>query len=107
MWTIGRHCLLAAQIGLAGSLTIGDNVVLGAGIGIDSHLRIGDGAQVTAMSAVRTTFQPTDAGWSVRRVAARRIQRAKAEVMEEAAVRLRWWISMRSSRRCRIVFRCC
>jgi UDP-3-O-[3-hydroxymyristoyl] glucosamine N-acyltransferase len=26
--TIGRHCLLAAQIGLAGSLTIGDNVVL-------------------------------------------------------------------------------
>src|SRR5262249_29420984 len=28
--TIGRHCLLAAQIGLAGSLTIGDNVALGA-----------------------------------------------------------------------------
>jgi len=26
--TIGRHCLLAAQIGLAGSSTIGDNVVL-------------------------------------------------------------------------------
>ena len=26
--TIGRHCLLAAQIGLAGSLTIGDNVAL-------------------------------------------------------------------------------
>ena len=26
--TVGRHCLLAAQIGLAGSLTIGDNVAL-------------------------------------------------------------------------------
>jgi UDP-3-O-[3-hydroxymyristoyl] glucosamine N-acyltransferase len=26
--TIGRHCLLAAQIGLAGSLTIGDNVAV-------------------------------------------------------------------------------
>jgi UDP-3-O-[3-hydroxymyristoyl] glucosamine N-acyltransferase len=26
--TIGRHCLLAAQIGLAGGLTIGDNVAL-------------------------------------------------------------------------------
>jgi UDP-3-O-[3-hydroxymyristoyl] glucosamine N-acyltransferase len=26
--TIGRHCLVAAQIGLAGSLTIGDNVAL-------------------------------------------------------------------------------
>ena len=31
--TIGRHCLLAAQIGLAGSLTIGDNVALGAKVG--------------------------------------------------------------------------
>src|SRR6516162_2048511 len=29
--TIGRRCLLAAQIGLAGSLTIGDNVALGEG----------------------------------------------------------------------------
>ncbi len=48
--TIGRHCLLAAQIGLAGSLTIGDNVALGAKVGINNHLQIGDGAQVTAMS---------------------------------------------------------
>ena len=48
--TIGRHCLLAAQIGLAGSLTIGDNVALGAKVGINNHLKIGDGAQVTAMS---------------------------------------------------------
>jgi UDP-3-O-[3-hydroxymyristoyl] glucosamine N-acyltransferase len=50
--TIGRHCLLAAQIGLAGSLTIGDNVALGAKVGINNHLHIGDGARVTAMSAV-------------------------------------------------------
>src|SRR5579863_7092869 len=51
--TIGRHCLLAAQIGLAGSLTIEDNVALGAKVGINNHVRIGDGAQVTAMSAVK------------------------------------------------------
>jgi UDP-3-O-[3-hydroxymyristoyl] glucosamine N-acyltransferase len=51
--TIGRHCLLAAQIGLAGSLTIGDNVALGAKVGINNHLHIGDGAQVAAMSAVK------------------------------------------------------
>ena len=37
--TIGRHCLLAAQIGLAGSLTIGDNVALGAKVGINNHLQ--------------------------------------------------------------------
>ena len=37
--TIGRHCLLAAQIGLAGSLTVGDNVALGAKVGINNHSR--------------------------------------------------------------------
>lgn len=56
--TIGRHCLLAAQIGLAGSLTIGDNVALGAKVGINNHLKIGDGAQVTAMSAVKDDIPP-------------------------------------------------
>jgi UDP-3-O-[3-hydroxymyristoyl] glucosamine N-acyltransferase len=60
--TIGRHCLLAAQIGLAGSLTIGDNVALGAKVGINNHLKIGDGAQVTAMSAVKDDI-PANGRW--------------------------------------------
>lgn len=60
--TIGRHCLLAAQIGLAGSLTIGDNVALGAKVGINNHLKIGDGAQVTAMSAVKDDI-PAGGRW--------------------------------------------
>jgi UDP-3-O-[3-hydroxymyristoyl] glucosamine N-acyltransferase len=60
--TIGRHCLLAAQIGLAGSLTIGDNVALGAKVGINNHLHIGDGAQVTAMSAVKDDI-PAGGRW--------------------------------------------
>jgi UDP-3-O-[3-hydroxymyristoyl] glucosamine N-acyltransferase len=60
--SIGRHCLLAAQIGLAGSLTIGDNVALGAKVGINNHLHIGDGAQVTAMSAVKDDI-PAGGRW--------------------------------------------
>src|SRR5712672_3598204 len=60
--TIGRHCLLAAQIGLAGSLTIGDNVALGAKVGINNHLHIGDGAQVTAMRAVKDDI-PANGRW--------------------------------------------
>jgi UDP-3-O-[3-hydroxymyristoyl] glucosamine N-acyltransferase len=56
--SIGRHCLLAAQIGLAGSLTIGDYVALGAKVGINNHLKIGEGAQVTAMSAVKDDIPP-------------------------------------------------
>ena len=59
---IGRHCLLAAQIGLAGSLTIGDNVALGAKVGINNHLHIGDGAQVTAMSGVKDDI-PANGRW--------------------------------------------
>ena len=60
--TIGRHCLLAAQIGLAGSLTIGDNVALGAKVGINNHVHIGDGAQVTAMSGVKDDI-PANGRW--------------------------------------------
>ena len=56
--TIGRHCLLAAQIGLAGSLTIGDNVAIGAKAGLNNHLKIGDGAQIAAMSAVKDDIPP-------------------------------------------------
>lgn len=60
--TIGRHCLLAAQMGLAGSVTIGDNVALGAKVGINNHLRIGDGAQVAGMSGVKDDI-PANGRW--------------------------------------------
>ncbi len=60
--TVGRHCLLAAQIGLAGSLTIGDNVALGAKVGINNHVHIGEGAQVTAMSGVKDDI-PANGRW--------------------------------------------
>uniref|UniRef100_Q07NI4 UDP-3-O-acylglucosamine N-acyltransferase n=1 Tax=Rhodopseudomonas palustris (strain BisA53) TaxID=316055 RepID=Q07NI4_RHOP5 len=56
--TIGRHCVIAAQCGLAGSLTLGDNVALGAKVGINNHVTIGDGAQITAMSAVKDSVPP-------------------------------------------------
>jgi UDP-3-O-[3-hydroxymyristoyl] glucosamine N-acyltransferase len=58
--TIGRHCLLAAQIGLAGSLTIGDNVAIGAKAGLNNHIKIGDGAQIAAMSAVKDDIPPNE-----------------------------------------------
>ena len=39
---IGRHCLLCAQVGVAGSTVIGDRVVLGGQSGVADHLTIGD-----------------------------------------------------------------
>jgi UDP-3-O-[3-hydroxymyristoyl] glucosamine N-acyltransferase len=48
--TIGRHCVLVAQSGVAGSATLEDYVVLGAKVGIKDHLTIGEGAQIAASS---------------------------------------------------------
>jgi UDP-3-O-[3-hydroxymyristoyl] glucosamine N-acyltransferase len=60
--TIGRHCVIAAKCGLAGSLTLGDNVALGAMVGINNHVMIGDGAQVAAMSGVKDSI-PAGERW--------------------------------------------
>jgi len=49
---IGRHCLLMAQVGVAGSARIGDRVILAGQAGISGHIRIGDGARIAAQSGV-------------------------------------------------------
>jgi len=49
---IGRHCAVAAQAGISGSVTIGDGVLLGGRAGIADHVRIGDGAQIAAGSGL-------------------------------------------------------
>ena len=49
---VGRGCLFAAQVGVAGSTTIGDYVTLAGQVGVADHLTIGDRAVVAAKSAV-------------------------------------------------------
>ncbi len=49
---IGRHCMIVAQVGVAGSCEIGDFVVLGGQVGLADHVTIGDGARVAAKSGV-------------------------------------------------------
>ncbi len=51
---IGRHCLIAAQTGIAGSTDIGDGVLIGGQTGIAQHLKIGAKAQIAAKSGVMT-----------------------------------------------------
>ncbi|HEY6832641.1 MAG TPA: UDP-3-O-(3-hydroxymyristoyl)glucosamine N-acyltransferase [Pseudolabrys sp.] len=55
---IGRHCILVAQTGLAGSSTLEDFVVLGARVGLDNNVRIGEGAQIAATSIVHGDVPP-------------------------------------------------
>ncbi|MCW5715276.1 MAG: UDP-3-O-(3-hydroxymyristoyl)glucosamine N-acyltransferase [Bauldia sp.] len=55
---IGRHCLLAGQVGVAGSATIEDFVVIGGQSGINGHITIGAGAQIAGVSAVYVDVPP-------------------------------------------------
>jgi UDP-3-O-[3-hydroxymyristoyl] glucosamine N-acyltransferase len=50
--TIGKHCLLVSQVGIAGSTTLGDWVVFGGQSGAAGHLKIGSRVQVASKSAV-------------------------------------------------------
>jgi UDP-3-O-[3-hydroxymyristoyl] glucosamine N-acyltransferase len=49
---VGRNCVMAAQSGLAGSVTVGDGVQFGGGVGIADHLEIGTGARIAAASGL-------------------------------------------------------
>jgi len=49
---LGRHVLLAAQVGIAGSTVIGDHVVFGGQVGVGGHLTIGDRAKAVGQSGI-------------------------------------------------------
>ncbi|MFD1304144.1 UDP-3-O-(3-hydroxymyristoyl)glucosamine N-acyltransferase [Methylobacterium marchantiae] len=49
---IGRHCVIVAQVGIAGSTILEDYVAVGGQSAIAGHLRIGLGAQLAAASRV-------------------------------------------------------
>ncbi len=56
--TIGEHCFLIAQVGIAGSCTLGDHVVLAGQVGLADHVRIGDRTMVSAQSGVIKDIDP-------------------------------------------------
>jgi len=49
---VGPHCLLVAQVGIAGSTTLGHHCVAGGQVGIAGHIRIGNGVIMGAQSGV-------------------------------------------------------
>lgn len=54
--TIGEHCLVVSQTGIAGSTRLGNYVVLGGQVGLAGHLTIGNRASVTAQSGVMSNI---------------------------------------------------
>lgn len=55
---IGRHCVLCAQVGIAGSATLEDFVVLGGQSGVGGHITIGKGTKAGGQSGISTTTPP-------------------------------------------------
>ena len=49
---LGRHDVLCAQVGIAGSAVIGDGVVLGGQVGVAGHITVGNGVKVQAQSGI-------------------------------------------------------
>jgi UDP-3-O-[3-hydroxymyristoyl] glucosamine N-acyltransferase len=49
---VGKHVLLAAQVGIAGSTVVGDHVMFGGQAGAAGHLTIGDRVKVGARAAI-------------------------------------------------------
>jgi UDP-3-O-[3-hydroxymyristoyl] glucosamine N-acyltransferase len=49
---IGKHTVIAAQTGIAGSVRIGQRVMIGGQAGIIGHIEIGDGTMIGAQTGV-------------------------------------------------------
>lgn len=54
---IGRNCLFAAQVGIAGVVTVEDDVVLWGQVGVQKDLTIGKGAVVLGQSGVAKSLK--------------------------------------------------
>ncbi|MDR0728025.1 MAG: UDP-3-O-(3-hydroxymyristoyl)glucosamine N-acyltransferase [Puniceicoccales bacterium] len=55
---IGAHCILVAQVGIAGSSSLEEHVTLGGQVGIAGHIRIGHHSQIGAQSGVAKSIPP-------------------------------------------------
>jgi UDP-3-O-[3-hydroxymyristoyl] glucosamine N-acyltransferase len=60
---IGRHCLICAQAGIAGSTTLEDYVVLAGQVGVVGHLTVGRGAKVGAQAGIGRDVPAGAAVW--------------------------------------------
>ena len=54
---IGKDCIFAAQVGVAGSTTFGNNVIIGGQAGISGHLKIGSNVNIGGKSGVIKNIQ--------------------------------------------------
>jgi UDP-3-O-[3-hydroxymyristoyl] glucosamine N-acyltransferase len=59
---VGRHCVLASQVGVSGSCILEDYVAIGGQAGLAGHLHIGAGAQIAAAAGLMSDV-PAGGRW--------------------------------------------
>ena len=57
---IGKHTVIAAQSGVAGSTKIGDNCMIGGQVGIVGHLKIGNNVKIAAQSGIQSDINDNE-----------------------------------------------
>lgn len=55
---VGKHCMLCAQVGIAGSTVLEDYVVMGGQSGVSGHVRIGKGAKAGGQAGITANIEP-------------------------------------------------
>jgi len=55
---VGQDCILAAQVGLAGSSKVGNRVILGGQSGVNNQVKVGDGVIASAKAGIHTDVEP-------------------------------------------------
>lgn len=55
---VGRHVLMAAQVGISGSVVVEDHVMLGGQVGVAGHVTLGTGMRATAQTGIPNDVAP-------------------------------------------------
>ncbi|HAA15133.1 MAG TPA: UDP-3-O-(3-hydroxymyristoyl)glucosamine N-acyltransferase [Cytophagales bacterium] len=60
---IGKHTVMAAQVGIAGSATIGDQCMFGGQVGVGGHITVANGSKVGAQAAIPNDVKEENKNW--------------------------------------------
>lgn len=73
--TIGDHCVIISQTGIAGSTKLGNYVTVAGQVGIAGHLKIGDRAMIAAQSGIMQDVGEGEKVWGSPAVPDRQMKR--------------------------------
>ena len=60
---IGKNCLIAAQVGIAGGTILGDGVILWGQVGVNKTITIGDNAVVMGQAGITSSIEGNKTYW--------------------------------------------